>query len=47
MIELLRETWAYARSSKKWWIVPLVSILALLAVAAVVLQGAPFLYPFF
>lgn len=47
MLDLLRETWAYARTSKKWWLMPLIGALLLMALLVIVLEGAPFLYPLF
>lgn len=47
MFELLRETWKYIRTSKRWWLLPVILVMVLLAFAVVVLEGASFLYPLF
>ena len=48
MLDLLRETWGYARTSKKWWLLPLMVVLLSLAGLVLLLEGgAVFLYPFF
>lgn len=47
---LLAELWAYVRVRKKWWLLPLVAILALVGTLVVLAQGsalAPFLYTIF
>ncbi len=46
---LLRELWLFVRSTKKWWLVPLLIALLVLGAAAV-LSGtvyAPFIYTLF
>lgn len=44
----LSDLFSFARENKAWWIVPLVLILLLLAVAIFGGQAAaPFIYPFF
>jgi len=43
------EFWGYLRSSRKWWLLPIVAVLALLG-GLVMLSGtaaAPFLYTLF
>jgi hypothetical protein len=48
MLELLRETWEYAKVSRKWWLLPLLAVLLLLAGLVIAVEGgAVFLYPLF
>jgi hypothetical protein len=47
VLELLRETWLYLRTSKRWWLLPLILIPAALGGLVLVLEGLPFLYPLF
>jgi len=47
---LLRELWAFMRIRKKWWLLPLIIILLLVAGLLVFAQGsvlAPFIYTLF
>lgn len=46
---LLSEFWCFIKYNKKWWLLPILIVLILLAVFAL-LSGkaiAPFIYPFF
>ncbi len=46
---LLRETWAWLRHNKKWWLIPIVFMLLLVG-ALVILSStalAPFIYTLF
>ncbi len=46
----LREVWAYARTRKKLWLLPLIMILLLVGALLVFAQGsalAPFIYTIF
>lgn len=46
----LGELWAYMRVRKKWWLLPLVLVLALVGTLVALAQGsalAPFLYTIF
>jgi len=50
MLELLSDLWAYLKVRKKFWLVPLVVVMALLASLALFAQGsavAPFIYTLF
>lgn len=50
MYSVLREFWAFARQNKKYWIIPLVTVFALLGLLLVATQGsalAPFIYTLF
>lgn len=47
---LARELWAYMRVRKKWWLLPLIVVMATVGVAMVLAQGsalAPFIYTLF
>jgi hypothetical protein len=47
---IVREFWAYLRIRKKWWLGPIILVLALLAVFIVLTEGtaiAPFIYSLF
>ena len=49
MWPLLKEFFAFLRQEKKWWILPLVTILLALGVLMVITSGSvlsPLLYPF-
>ena len=49
MWQLCKEFLSFLRQEKKWWLVPLVAILLLLAMLIVFSGGsvlAPFMYPF-
>jgi hypothetical protein len=50
MLPLLGELWAFLRERKKWWLAPIIVILALLGTLIVFAQGsalAPFIYTLF
>ena len=47
---LVREMWGFMRVSKKFWLLPLVSVLLVVGALLVFAQGsalAPFIYAFF
>jgi hypothetical protein len=49
-VSLLRELWAFMRVRKKWWLLPLIIILMLVATLLVFAQSsalAPFIYTLF
>ncbi|MCR9145295.1 MAG: DUF5989 family protein [bacterium] len=50
-MDLLQELWAFLRVRKKFWLAPIVLVLALLIVLAIVAGGAgglsPFIYALF
>jgi hypothetical protein len=49
-ISVFRELWEFSKQRKKFWLVPLVLILALVALFIVVFEGsaiAPFIYALF
>jgi hypothetical protein len=46
---ILAELWAFLRVRKKWWLGPIILVLALMGLLIVFTQGTalmPFLYPF-
>lgn len=50
MLEFIRELWAFLRSRKKFWLVPLVVTMVLLGGLLLFTQGsalAPFIYTVF
>ena len=50
MIDFLKELWAFMRTRKKFWLLPIVAVLLLLGVLIVLTQGsaiAPFIYTLF
>ena len=50
MIEFVKELWAFMRTRKKFWLLPIVVVLLLLGVLIVLTQGsaiAPFIYTLF
>lgn len=50
MTEFLREFWQYARQRKKYWMLPLVLVMILIAVllfSAQSVVSSPFIYSFF
>ncbi|HEX8010049.1 MAG TPA: DUF5989 family protein [Casimicrobiaceae bacterium] len=50
MISFLHELWAYLRVRKKYWLIPVFIIMALLGALIVLSQGsavAPFIYTIF
>ena len=47
---LVRELWAYARTRKKWWLLPIIVLLLLVGTLILLAQGsalAPFIYTIF
>jgi hypothetical protein len=47
---LARELWAFMRVRKKWWLLPLIAVMALVGTLIVFAQGsvlAPFIYTIF
>ena len=47
---LTRELWAYMRTRKKWWLMPILLIMLLLGALIVFAEGsalAPFIYAIF
>lgn len=49
-IGLLKEFWLYLKSSKKWWLAPIIIMLLLIGALIVFSQGsavAPFIYTLF
>ena len=49
-IGLVREIWAFMRVRKKWWLLPVITILVLVGGLLVFAQGsalAPFIYTIF
>ena len=49
-MSFLAELWAFARSRKKFWLLPLIVILALFGDLLILVQGsalAPFIYTLF
>lgn len=50
MLDLVRELWAFMRQRKKFWLLPIITILLLLGALIVFTQGsalAPFIYTLF
>ena len=50
MISFLREMWAFLRARKKFWMLPILLLMALLGVLVVLAKGsavAPFIYTLF
>ncbi len=50
MISFVRELWAFVRARRKYWLVPIFVVLALLGGLVVLTQGsavAPFIYTLF
>ena len=50
MIEFTKEFWEFLRERKKYWLMPIIIILALFGVLIVLSQGsaiAPFIYTIF
>lgn len=47
---LARELWAFMRARKKWWLLPIIIVMAILGAFIVFAQGsvlAPFIYAIF
>ncbi len=50
MLSFIKEMWAFLRQRKKFWLLPLLLVMALLGVLIVMAQGsaiAPFIYTLF
>jgi hypothetical protein len=50
MLELLRDLWLFIRHCKKYWLLPIISLLVLVGVLIVFVQTsvlAPFIYALF
>lgn len=50
MIEFIREFWAFMRVRKKFWLLPLLTVMILLGILMVLTEGsavAPFIYAIF
>lgn len=50
MISFIKEMWMFLRQRKKFWLLPLLLVMALLGVLIVMAQGsavAPFIYTLF
>ena len=50
MIEFLKEFWEFLRERKKYWLLPIITVLALFGILIVISQGsavAPFIYTIF
>tara|TARA_A100001011_G_C14168423_1_gene781364 strand:+ start:903 stop:1055 length:153 start_codon:yes stop_codon:yes gene_type:complete len=50
MIEFLKEFWEFIRERKKYWLLPIIIVLALFGILIVLSQGsvvAPFIYTIF
>jgi hypothetical protein len=50
MLELLKDLWGFMRVRKKYWLLPLVTVMLLLGALIVLAQGsavAPFIYTLF
>ena len=50
MLSFIREMWSFLRQRKKFWLLPILLIMALLGVLLVLAQGsavAPFIYTLF
>lgn len=50
MIEFIRELWAFLRARKKFWLLPILIMMALLGGLILLTQGsavAPFIYTLF
>ena len=50
MLSFIKEMWAFLRQRKKFWLLPVLLVMALLGVLIVMVQGsvvAPFIYTLF
>ena len=50
MLSFMKEMWSFLRQRKKFWLLPLLLVMALLGVLIVMAQGspvAPFIYTLF
>lgn len=46
----IKDIWGFMRTRKKWWLVPIITVLLLLSLIIVLSQGsalAPFIYAIF
>ncbi len=46
----IKDIWGFLRTRKKWWLVPIITVLLLLSLIIVLSQGsalAPFIYAIF
>lgn len=49
-LSIARELWGFLRERKKWWLLPIVGMLALMAALILLTEGsaiAPFIYALF
>lgn len=46
MAALFREFWLFLKQEKKWWLVPLLVVIGVVAVLVIVMQLFPALAPF-
>lgn len=49
-MEIVKEFWGFLRERKKWWLMPIIIMLALLGLLIVFTEGsavAPFIYTLF
>ena len=49
-LSTVKELFGFLRREKKWWLIPMIAVLVLLAFLIIFAQSsalAPFLYPFF
>jgi hypothetical protein len=49
-LSTVKELFGFLQREKKWWLIPMIAVLVLLAVLIIFAQSssiAPFLYPFF
>jgi hypothetical protein len=49
-VSLVAELWAFMRERKKWWLLPIITIMVLVGALLVFAQGsalAPFIYTIF
>jgi hypothetical protein len=47
---MAREIWAFVRARKKWWLLPIIIVMALVGALVIFAQGsvlAPFIYAIF
>ena len=49
-VALVRELWSFMRARKKWWLLPIITVMMLVGALLVFAQGsalAPFIYTIF
>jgi Family of unknown function (DUF5989) len=49
-IELAKQIWAFTRERKKWWLLPMITVLVVIGSLLIFAQGsalAPFIYTIF